>query len=122
MPAEALTGLRSNTTYAALAKVHSLRKALTDRGVVLSDQLYEVIGVLPPSDIRRRRLIGLRRTIHNQRRLSGDEWNPELRTAIPARLAAEVELWQQTLDDLHDALSNLENTVAAERERLSGSG
>ncbi|MEU2175417.1 lantibiotic dehydratase [Nocardia sp. NPDC019219] len=119
LPAEALTGLRSNATYAALAQIHGLQRALTGRGVVLGDQLYEVIGVLPPSDIRRRRLIGLRRSIHNQRRLSGDEWNPELRTAIPARLVAEVELWQQTLGELHDALSKLENTVAAERERLS---
>ncbi len=103
LPMEVLRRLRCEVTIAAVEELLELQERLHTEGEQLSQALYDVVGAVEDRAVRRR-LLALRRCVHQARPPRPGVLDEGVWEALPADLAPRIETWQQSLaqrDALH---------------------
>lgn len=121
LPLSALSELRCTDSLALLDACRADRERLTERGALLSDELYPVIGGLS-DPAARPGLVGLRRAVFQIRVPGEREWNDDIAALLPNKLRDRVEDWVTRLRAHHAHLADAHDLVEAEtraaRDRL----
>lgn len=120
MPATILGELRFEATRKALDVVLDQDAELVRVAAGLSDDLYAAIGGLQDHGAVKAGLVGLRRSIYNDRVPREREWNSTVRAALSSGLARRVDDWLLLKRRRDQALRRYEDAFAAEvrRKRL----
>lgn len=121
LPLSALSELRCTGSITLLDACRADHERLTERGALLSDELYPVIGGLR-DPAARPGLVGLRRAVFQTRVPGEREWNDDIAALLPSGLRDRVEDWVARLRAHHahlaDAHDLLEAETRAARNRL----
>jgi hypothetical protein len=96
LPMEVLRRQRCEATIAAVEELLALQDRLRAEGEELSQALYDVIGTVDDRAVRRR-LLALRRCVHQARPPRPGVLDEGVWSALPADLAPRIAIWQQSL-------------------------
>lgn len=91
LPVGALEDLRFEKTWAGMLQVQELTRLLGERGSLLSDALFEVIGDCDPA--LKPHVVALRRAVYAVRLPRERIWNDQVRAALPDGLVADLRRW-----------------------------
>lgn len=113
LPMAVLRRLRCEATIAAVEELLELQDRLRSEGEELSQALYEVIGTVDDRVVRRR-LLALRRCVHQARPPRPGVLDEDVWAALPADLAPRIATWQQSLTQQDALRAHAEVTCEAE--------
>ncbi|MDA2812305.1 lantibiotic dehydratase [Nocardiopsis sp. RSe5-2] len=113
LPLSALSDLRCPESIALLDACRADRERLTERGALLSDELYPVIGGLA-DPAARPGLVGLRRAVFQTRVPGAREWNDGIAALLPDGLRDRVADWVTRLRAHHTRLADARGVFEAE--------
>ncbi|GHF53491.1 hypothetical protein GCM10010218_38730 [Streptomyces mashuensis] len=119
VPRSVLAALNTPESHALAETVLDEQERLDAEGRAVADALHPVIGALPERALRPR-VIGLRRAAHQGRAPRTAEWDPAVRAALPAPLAARVEDWLAARARQEQRRATLADTLARETGAVLG--